>query len=88
VLYSILIHVVTWRYRGALEEVLKRGRVFEKLERELHELRRQQRKDPAEAALFESSRIEAGPSRQQAMDFIDLLTLDEGRCAARIVLAV
>jgi hypothetical protein len=74
--------------RGALEEVLKRGRVFEKLERELHELRRQQQKDPAEAALFESSRIEAGPSRQQAMDFIDLLTLDEGRCAVATELAL
>ena len=64
--------------RGALEEVLKRGRVFEKLDRELRELRRSQQKDPAEAAAFEAARVQAGTSRQQVMDFVDLLTLDDG----------
>ena len=71
--------------------MLRRGRVFEKLELELRALRKAQKKDPAEAASFEGSRIEAGPSRNQAMSFIDLLTLDEGvfsfhaaiQCAAR-----
>jgi len=74
----------SWMYsvvrscRGALEEVLKRGRVFEKLDRELRELRRSQQKDPAEAAAFEAARVQAGTSRQQVMDFVDLLTLDNG----------
>ena len=58
--------------------MLKRGRVFEKLDRELRELRRSQQKDPAEAAAFEAARVQAGTSRQQVMDFVDLLTLDNG----------
>ena len=70
--------------RGALEEVLRRGRVFEKLELELRTLRKAQKKDPAEAALFEGARIEAGPSRNQAMSFIDLLTFDEGASGADV----
>ncbi len=45
--------------------MLRRGRVFEKLELELRALRKAQKKDPAEAALFEGSHIEAGPSRNQ-----------------------
>lgn len=65
--------------------MLKRGRVFEKLEREFRELRRQQQKDPPEAAAFETARIGARASRQQAMDFVDLLTLDEGASAANTV---
>ena len=61
-----------------MEAVLERGRVFEKLEADLEALRKRERSSPEAAAQFESSRIEAGPSRAQAMNFIDLMTLDEG----------
>jgi hypothetical protein len=61
-----------------LQAVLERGRVFEKLEADLEALRKRERSSSEAAAQFESSRIEAGPSREQAMNFIDLMTLEEG----------
>jgi hypothetical protein len=66
-----------------LEAVLDRGRVFEKLEADLEALRKRERSSSEAAAQFESSRIEAGPSREQAMNFIDLMTLDEGWWASK-----
>lgn len=64
--------------RGALEAVIDRGRVFEKLEKEMATQRNKDRKSAAESQLVEGSRIQTGMSREKAMTFMDLMTKEEG----------
>jgi hypothetical protein len=64
--------------RDAREKLLKKANVLGKVEMAFRKKRKQQKKDMEEAALIETSRIQAGMSREQAMLFLDLIQLDEG----------
>jgi hypothetical protein len=81
--FRLGIDLVHW-FRGALEAVLSRGRVFEKLENEFEELRKKERKSEEAAALFKSSRVEAGTSRAQAILLIETMLLLSDWLACRL----